>query len=160
MSKTVVACFESLSGARAAVRGLTDGRTDSSSIGIVLADSGRARQLLEEGPGSPAEGASIGSVVGGTLFGLAAVAMTTAPFGVLAVGPFVALVGGATAGAGVGGLLGALVGLGIPEHEAVLRVDEIRNGGVLVTAPANDDAEAELLRRQLLDAGARESFTL
>lgn len=147
----VVACFADPKRARVALQHLTELGVDRESVGVLLADGPEARLLLEEEAGSPTEGAKIGSVVGGSLWGLGAVALATNPIGVLAVGPLVALMGGAAAGAAVGGLLGGLVGLGIPQHEATLRMEEIQNGGVVLTVPLPAGGD-ELSRESLLSS--------
>ncbi len=156
---TVVAVFEEPRAAGAAVAKLRELDVDADDIGIVMADSGAARGLLENGPGKPEEAAAIGSAVGATLFGLAAAALA-GPFGVLTVGPFLAAMGGAAAGAGAGGLLGALVGLGIPENEAALRVEQVRRGGCLVSCRTREGVGADALQGLLTSHGARETFTI
>lgn len=141
--KSIVATFSEPRNARATVRGLIEAGVDADDIGIAVADSAEARALLEGGPAKPGEAATIGSAVGGTLFGLAAVVMA-GPVGILAVGPLAALLGGVAAGAGTGALLGALIGLGIPENEAALRVDEVQDGGWLVTCKLSTHADDKL----------------
>ena len=160
MSEILVSCYSSTDHAQDAVAALRDHGVDPDRIGILLADSGDARDLLEGGPASPREGAAVGSVTGATLFGLAAVALATGPVGVLAVGPLAALVGGGVAGATTGGLLGALVGLGIPENEAALRVEEIHKGGVLVTVHTRDETERRKLEELLSTGSARHVFAI
>jgi hypothetical protein len=59
------------------------------------------------------------------------------------------------AGALGGGLLGGLVGLGIPEHEAELYRGEIEKGGILLGVYANDDARCKEAQR-LLEANGGE----
>ena len=52
--------------------------------------------------------------------------------------------GGAALGAGVGGLAGALIGMGVPEEEASWYESEVRGGGTLVAVRAGSrDDEAE-----------------
>ena len=49
-----------------------------------------------------------------------------------------------------GGLVGGLVGLGIPEHEAKFYDEELRKGGILVGVYAHGDRVK--LAREILDA--------
>lgn len=156
---TLVATFAEPTTARDAARALFDRGVGRADLSLVMADTAAARQLLEDGPAKPLQVARLGSAVGGTLLGLSAVALA-GPFGLLAVGPLAALMGGAVAGAGVGGLLGALLGLGIPEHEAALRAEEIRDGGALLTCAQRDEAEVKQLRGLLEESGARDVFTV
>jgi hypothetical protein len=59
------------------------------------------------------------------------------PFDLVALGPIPAALIGAGAGAAAGGLIGALVGLGRTEHEAVLRsADDVGPGGYVLVGVA------------------------
>jgi hypothetical protein len=106
------------------------------------------------------EGAATGAVGGGVLAipGIGPV---------LAAGPLVAALGsvgaGAVAGAGVdvvgGGLLGALIGAGVPEELAHTYAEGLRRGGTLLAVQTSDDnigAVRELFQRNgALDVDAR-----
>jgi len=155
-SQLLIATFENHRTAREGVDRLRAANVQATDIGLLLADSAEARRLLEGGPSATAKSATIGSAVGGSLFGLATVALA-GPLGVLTVGPITALLGGAVTGAGVGGLLGALVGLGIPEHEAAVRVEAVQRGGVLLTCDV-DEERIEELEQALRTSGARDVF--
>ena len=56
----------------------------------------------------------------------------------IAAGPLMAALGGAAIGATVGGITGALIGLGIPEYEAKRYEGKIRDGRILVSVSAAD----------------------
>lgn len=60
---------------------------------------------------------------------------------IVAAGPIAATIGGAVVGAGAGGLVGALVGMGIPEDEAKQYEEYLNQGEILVLVDA--DAERE-----------------
>ena len=64
---------------------------------------------------------------------------------------------GLGAGAAAGGLTGALVGLGIPEHEARFYQEEIRKGRILVGVHAQADRKAKA--KTILDAAGAEKVT-
>src|SRR4029078_4074251 len=86
----------------------------------------------------------------GALVGLGVLAGTIPVIGpVLAVGTLGTLLLNAAAGAAVIGLVGALVGLGIPEEDARFYEDEVKGGRFLVMVDARDrEAEAwAILRR-------------
>ena len=98
------------------------------------------------------EGAAIGAATGATVLALGSLGVT---FGVipvigpiLAVGPLAAALISAGAGAAGGGLIGALIGWGIPEEDARYYETEVRAGRYLVTVECGqrDDAR-DLLRR-------------
>ncbi len=154
-----VAVYPNAQEARDVVQKLQHSNVDRDRISVVLADSGEARDLMERGPASEGEAAKLGATVGGTLWGLAAVGLALNPIAVIATGPILAGLIGAGAGAVSGGLLGALVGKGIPEHEAVLREREIANGGVMVLVET-DEAESEKVVEALRTGKALHEFTL
>ncbi|MNP52962.1 hypothetical protein D3C76_1473910 [compost metagenome] len=56
---------------------------------------------------------------------------------ILAAGPIVATLTGLAVGAGAGGLVGGLVGLGIPEDEAVEYESYVSDGKILVLVDSN-----------------------
>ena len=90
------------------------------------------------------EGAVAGVTAGGILgsaLGLAAGvgALAIPGFGpLIAAGPIMAALSGAAVGATVVGIGGALVGLGIPEYEAKIYEDKVRNGNILVACHCVD----------------------
>jgi hypothetical protein len=57
-------------------------------------------------------------------------------------------------GAATGGLIGALVGAGIPEHRAKVYDAGIRGGGILLGVEARSDDNADQLQKFLEDLGA------
>lgn len=75
----------------------------------------------------------------------------------VAAGPIVATLTGLGTGAAAGGLTGALIGLGIPEHEAKFYHDEIKQGGILVGVYAHKDRMQ--LAREILEASGAEKHT-
>jgi uncharacterized membrane protein len=72
----------------------------------------------------------------------------------VAAGPVVATLAGLGAGAAAGGLTGALIGVGIPEHEAKFYNEAIEQGGILLGVYAHDDRAAQA--RRLLEASGAE----
>ena len=70
-----------------------------------------------------------------------------------------AALSGAAIGATTGGLLGALVGLGIPEYEAKRYEEGLRNGKVLISCRADDGDQAKRIERLFKDANATDVFT-
>jgi len=86
--------------------------------------------------------------LGGILLGAAALAIPGLGL-LVAVGPLATLIAGATAGAMTGGLIGALSGMGIPEHEAKAYEAGVREGHSHVfvrTTAANVDRVTEIMR--------------
>ena len=62
-------------------------------------------------------------------------------------------IAGAGAGAATGGLVGLLVGTGIPEHRAKVYDTDVRGGGILLGVEAKNDDDVEKLETLLEDIG-------
>ena len=96
---------------------------------------------LEKGTKTPegaAAGATSGAVLGGTLGWLAGIGVLAipglGPF--IAAGPIIALLGGV--GAAVGGVTGALIGMGIQQYVATRYEGRIKGGCILLSVHAGD----------------------
>lgn len=117
--------------------------------------SGRAEDVapkntkITQGAGT---GASIGAALGGSLGWFATLTGIALPGlgAFLIAGPLI----GILAGGAAGGAVGTLVGLGIPEDEAKLYEDRLRNGRLLVTIHADSLAEADRARNVFRQTGA------
>jgi uncharacterized protein (TIGR02271 family) len=69
---------------------------------------------------------------------------------IVAAGPLIAVLTGASVGAVAGGLIGALTDIGVPEEEASYYAEGVRRGGTLVTVRAEDhlgDRAVEIMER-------------
>ena len=76
----------------------------------------------------------------GWLVGIGSLAIPgVGPF--IAAGPILAALGGVAAGGTIGGVTGALVGLGIPEYEAKQYEGKLKNGNILISAHTKDSEE-------------------
>jgi hypothetical protein len=86
-------------------------------------------------PEGTATGATTGAVVGGALGWLAGIGALAIPgVGPLIVaGPMLAALTGAGVGGAIGGIGGALIGMGIPEYEAKRYEGRIKEGGILLS---------------------------
>ena len=109
-------------------------------------------------PEGAATGATTGALLGGALGWLVSVGALAipglGPF--IAAGPIVALLAGAGAAGVVGGIAGALIGMGIPEYEAKRYEGRIRSGGILLSVHC-DNSEWEKRAKQVLErTGAEE----
>jgi len=140
-NSTVIGVFHDEARADEAVRALRQAGFRDDQISVV----GRQR---DQGAGTTTEGTHVGAgaatgAVAGA--GVAALWSLGATFGVvpvigpiLAVGPIAAALISAAGGAAAGGLVGALVGMGIPEDEAKYYEGEVHAGRVLVTVRAEN----------------------
>ena len=150
---TVLAVFQSREGAEEAIRELQKAGFADNTIGMVSRDEKGKIVTEKAGETMAEEGLAAGAVIGagaGTAVGLGVLAGTIPVIGpVLAVGTLGTILLNAAAGAAVMGLVGALIGLGIPEEDARFYENEVRGGRFLVTVEAGDrEAEAwAILRR-------------
>ena len=99
-----------------------------------------AHEKNTKAPEGAATGAASGAVVGGALGWLASIGALAIP-GVgpfIAAGPIMAILSGVGVGATVGGLAGALIGMGIPEYEAKRYEGMIKGGSILLSVHSDD----------------------
>jgi uncharacterized membrane protein len=162
MPTTIVGLFEDYTDAKNAIQDLEALGLTRQEISVVAsaAKTAAARESSEELIDGAADGAGAGAVAGtaiggtlGLLAGLGAIAIPgIGP--VLAAGPLIAAITGASVGAavgaGTGGLIGALVEEGISDDEASYYAEGVRRGGTLLTVRADSnqsDQVADILRR-------------
>ncbi|HEX2981458.1 MAG TPA: hypothetical protein VHO48_14420, partial [Anaerolineaceae bacterium] len=161
MTRTVVALYDTLEDAKAAVREMVDNGFSRDDISLMANDmSGEYGRYLSRSDvdrpdvnetSSAAEGAGVGASVGAALGGIGGLlvglgALTIPGIGpVIAAGPLAAALAGlAGAGAGAlaggvtGGLIGALVESGVPEETAQYYSEGVRRGGTLLTVRADE----------------------
>lgn len=152
--KTIVALYDSMTHARAAVTELESAGIPHRDISLVASDKAGSTSTTGTTAGRTAAdgdhdthadtgagtGATLGTLVGGgagLLAGLGALAIPgIGP--IVAAGPLVAALTGAGVGAASGGLLGGLVGSGIPEKDAHVYAEGVRRGGALLTVKADE----------------------
>lgn len=147
---TISAVFDNDQDVENVIRELHEKGFADNEIGVMMTDKRKEQLVKNTGatrvPEGVATGAALGGVLGAIIAGLAAIGSITIPgVGVLASGPIVAALAGGGAGAAVGGLTGALVGWGIPEHEAKLYEHHIKQGKVLISVNT-DDARTNTVR--------------
>jgi len=156
--KLAIGVFKDSSAAQAAVRDLIEAGFSEEQIGVVARSgeettvkTGKGRKkdtgtMVEEGAVTGvAAGAGIGA-----LWALGIAANVLPAIGpVIAGGIFASILASAAGGAAVAGVLGALIGLGIPEEEAHYYEGEFKAGRTLVTVQANGryDEAVAILRR-------------
>jgi len=157
---TVVGVFERQADAERALDQLRAAGFSDAHIGV--ARGGASERVTDEGDpalGGETEGTEVGAgAAAGAVAGLGLGAL--AGLGVLSgmipvIGPAIAggtlgiVLSNAAAGAGVAGLIGALVGAGIPEHEAAYYQEEVAAGRTILTvdAGARGREAGDILRR-------------
>lgn len=127
------------------------------SISALMPDKRTTKDFAHEHNTKAPEGATTGGVAGlgigaavGWLAGIGALAIPgVGPF--IAAGPIMAALGGAAVGTAAGGVVGALVGMGIPEFEAKRYDAKIREGNILISVHTEDskqrDAAKDIFKR-------------
>jgi len=99
-----------------------------------------AHEKNTKAPEGASTGAASGAVAGGVLgwlVGIGALAIPgIGPF--IAAGPIMAALAGAGALGTFGGIVGALVGMGIPEYEAKRYEGRVKHGGILLSVHCDD----------------------
>lgn len=147
---TVVGIFEDRERANEAVSELMKSGFRQDQIGVAMRDAERRGDTTTTTTGAADESHSGSGAMAGALTGLGL--GTLAGLGVLAgvipvVGPAIAggtlgiILSNAAAGAGIAGLAGALIGAGVPEHEARYYDEEFQAGGTIVTVTADGMAD-------------------
>jgi uncharacterized membrane protein len=159
VSSLVTALFPSRATAERAIEDLGDAGFTHDDISMLMSDTTRGREFAmkeaNKAPEGAATGATLGGIIGAVVAGLAAVGTLAIPgLALVAAGPVVAGLAGLGAGAAAGGLTGALVGVGIPEHEAKFYDEKIRTGGILLGVYAHDDRKKEA--KHILEAAGAE----
>ncbi len=114
-------------------------------ISVLMTERTRNQYIAPQENSKAPEGATMGSLSGGVLGavlgGLTLVGNIILPgTGLLVAGPLVGALTAGAIGAATGGLLGALVGAGIPEHEAKFFEEALKQEGqILVVAHVMKD---------------------
>ena len=155
MAKLVTGIFPTRARAMLALEDLVRHGFSQDDISLLMSETTRGREFaVDEATKAPegvAAGAAIGGALGALLLGLTSVGLLAAPgVNIFVSGQWLAALAGFGAGALGGGILGGLVGLGIPEHEAEFYREEIAKGGILLgiyCADAERAQEAEALMK-------------
>ena len=134
-------------------------------ISVLMADKGGTRDFAHENstkaPEGAATGVGTGALVGGALGWLAGIGALAipglGPF--IAAGPIMAALSGAAIVGTVGGLTGALVGMGIPEYEAKQYEGKVKSGSSLISVHSEDSAETKRAKEIFQRAGAQDIST-
>ncbi|MDQ0220186.1 general stress protein [Peribacillus cavernae] len=147
MEKKVVGVFHNVDEVIRSINSLKDQGYTSDDISLITKEKKEFRDISEETDTKIEKAAVTGAATGGFM---GAIAGLLAGIGALAIpgvgpiiaaGPILATLGGATAGAGAGRLVGALVGMGISEHEANEYVNYIKQGDILLLVDTDADRE-------------------
>jgi hypothetical protein len=131
------------------VAALRDAGHTYDEVSVLFPDRQGTQDFAHRNSTKAPEGAVAGVAAGGILgsaLGLAAGVGALAIPGcgpLIAAGQIMAALSGAAIGATVAGIGGALVGLGIPEYEARMYEDKVKNGNILVACHCHDSEQVK-----------------
>lgn len=165
MKASVYCIATSLAQAELIVADLRAAGFTSDAISALLPDKGSTKDFAHEHNTKAPEGATAGGVAGlgvgaalGWLAGIGALAIPgVGPF--IAAGPIMAALGGAAVGTAAGGIIGALVGMGIPEFEAKRYDAKIRAGNILISVHTEDSKQRDIAKDIFKRHGAEDVST-
>ena len=156
----VFGLYPSVERAERAVDELVAAGFSNADVSVLMADTQGSKDFAHEkqtkAPEGPTTGVAAGGTIGGTLGLLAGIGALAIP----GVGPFIAAgpIMGALACLGVGGagggLVGALVGMGIPVSEAKRYEGRVKDGGVLLWVQCDTADEITRAKDLLKRTGA------
>jgi len=157
-SRLMTGLFRDRESAEGAYRSLSTRGYGKDDVNLLMSDETRKKYFADdddselgtkawEGAG---KGAAIGGGVGATLAAIAAVGTTLAlpGLGLLIAGPLAAALAGGGGGALTGGLIGALVGHGIPEEHAKHYEQGIRDGGIVMGVNPRNAEDADYFENE------------
>ncbi len=138
---------------------------DNNDISVLLPDKSSEHEFGHEkhtkSPEGTTIGGAIGVVAGAILGGLAGIGTLAIP----GLGPFIAAgpIMGALSGAGVlgttGGIVGALIGLGIPEYEAKRYEGRLQGGNALISVHTETSEARSKVKEIFEEANAEDIST-
>lgn len=150
----ITALFNDRESADRAYNSVTERGYDQSEVNVVMSDATRQKHFQEnpitynELGNKAADGAGIGGVIGGAIGAVAAAvavvgtSLAIPGLGIVIAGPAVAAIAGLGAGGFTGGVVGALIGLGIPEERVKHYQSGIDEGGILMGVKPKSDEDA------------------
>jgi hypothetical protein len=158
----VFGIYPSYANVESGVDGLKAAGISNRDISVLFPGGDGSRDFAHEKGTKAPEGASAGASTGvvldgvmGWLLGVGALAIPgLGPF--IAAGPIMAALAGAGAAGVVGGIAGALVGMGTPEYEAKRIEGRVKDGGILLSVHSNSSDETKRAKLILEATGAQD----
>ena len=165
MKASVYCTAKTLTQAESIIDSLKVSGFSNNDISALLPDKRGTKDFAHEHNTKAPEGATAGGVAGlgvgaalGWLAGIGALAIPgVGPF--IAAGPIMAALGGAAVGTAAGGVVGALVGMGIPEFEAKRYDTKIREGNILISVHTEDGKQRDVAKDIFKRLGADDIST-
>lgn len=157
---TVTGLFKDQDSAERAYISATEAGYGANDLDVIMSEETRERYygkhatLETEVGNKAAEGAAVGGAVGasvGAIAGAIAAAGTVLALpglGLVIAGPLAAGIAGAGAGGVSAGLLGALIGWGIPEDTLKKYESDVKDGGILIGLKSKNDADTQRFQNE------------
>jgi len=156
----VTGLFRTRAAAEAAVDAIIKRGYTRDDISVLMSDATKNKEFAVQTRSHAADGMGVGGAIGGTvgavLLAIAAVGTSIAipGIGLVVAGPIAAALAGLGAGSATGGLIGLLIGTGIPEHRAKVYDTGLRGGGILLGVETKNSEDVDKLETLLEDIGA------
>ena len=134
----------------------------STDVSVLMPENSGTKDFVHEkdtkAPEGATTGAASGAVIGGVLGWLVGMGALAIPgLGpLIAAGPIVAMLAGAGAVGTMGGLVGSLIGLGIPEYEAKRYEGRVKSGGILISVHCDNSDWVKRAKTILEETGAED----
>jgi len=165
MKASVYCITKTLTQAEIIIAALKNAGFGNNDISALLPDKRGTKDFAHEHNTKAPEGAATGGAAGlgvgaavGWLAGIGVLAIPgVGPF--IAAGPIMAALGGAAIGTAAGGIIGALVGMGIPEFEAKRYDAKIREGNILISVHTEDSKQRDVAKDIFKNNGAEDIST-
>lgn len=159
MNDHVTATFKTPGAAREAIDALIATGFMKDDISVLVTDMTRGKAFAIKEGTKAEEYTATGASAGGAFGAITALLISAAliPWGgisLIAIGPMFATLAGLGAGGLAGGVMGALIGMGVPEHEAKLYEDDVKDGKILIGVHVENEEESETAQRVLKDCDA------
>lgn len=148
MTSMIRATFRTAEDAFSVIRELETTGISKDQVSVLMSDETRKNVFTIEAGNKTTEGATLG----GALTGIAAaiiggLAAAIPGVNIVASGALFTALAAGGAGTIAGGIVGALIGSGIPENEAKLYEEEIQEGAVLVAVEVYDAEQKKVVKR-------------
>ncbi|WP_445143468.1 hypothetical protein [Dyella sp. Tek66A03] len=157
MNASVYCTAKTVEQAESIVLQLKQSGFTNNDVSVLLPDKRGTMDFAHEHNTKAPEGATAGGIAGlgvgaalGWLAGIGVLAIPgIGPF--IAAGPIMTALSAAAVGTAAGGIIGALVGMGIPEFEAKRYDAKIREGNILISVHTEDGKQRDIAKNVFKD---------
>lgn len=156
----VTGLFKDKESAELAYRSASQSGYNSNEINVIMSEEtrekyyGKNATLETEVGNKAAEGGAIGAAVGSTVGAIAAAiaaagtVLVLPGLGLIVAGPIAAAIAGAGAGGVTAGIVGALIGWGIPEDRLEEYESGLEEGGIVIGVKPRSEDDARMLENE------------